>query len=415
MLQIIPKKNLSFSVRFRNRRTSVNYGLVIFLVIASLTTWFLTEYTIYGMNTMNLMAGGWVNKIKPMRQAQTLSPYPKSSVITGVSWDFASHKELAPGSDIWFPAWASDGNLYALWGDGGGFGGTSDECRIDGMGIGRIEGNYDNYVAYDYMARTDSVCTAFCADYGGDLKSMWAFGMVSVGGTFYMYPSNANMGSTPYYSTDLGCTWKIGAWSFGSSHTDTFPYPVPLQMGQDNTAAKDNYLYVYSPEAASPWDVTRSRIYLARVTADHVAIMTESQYEFYSGSAGGGDPASWTSTKANRTAVFQWTNNVGSFISVSYSADLDRYFLTFNRCSRCSGAQFAIFESRNPWGPWYEVAVYSDWGNFGETPFYHFVPKWWRNNSKDFTLIFSGRANDSWNTVNGSFILTTPACADVDD
>src|SRR5579871_4215405 len=55
--------------------------------------------------------------------AATTPPYPRSTVITGVSWDLSAVPSLrkAVGSDIWPTAWAADGNLYGAWGDGGGF------------------------------------------------------------------------------------------------------------------------------------------------------------------------------------------------------------------------------------------------------------------------------------------------------
>src|SRR5882757_4828558 len=51
------------------------------------------------------------------------APYPASQIITSMTWDCSTVTGLrkASGSDIWPLTWASDGNLYGAWGDGGGF------------------------------------------------------------------------------------------------------------------------------------------------------------------------------------------------------------------------------------------------------------------------------------------------------
>src|ERR1700757_3222325 len=54
--------------------------------------------------------------------AQSTPPYPASSVIQDITWDFANLIRQAQGSDLWPNTWASDNNVYAGWGDGGGFG-----------------------------------------------------------------------------------------------------------------------------------------------------------------------------------------------------------------------------------------------------------------------------------------------------
>src|SRR4051795_9757953 len=50
--------------------------------------------------------------------ARADSPYPDSTVITGVDWDRSSYRSAGEGGDIWATASASDGKVYAAWGDG---------------------------------------------------------------------------------------------------------------------------------------------------------------------------------------------------------------------------------------------------------------------------------------------------------
>src|SRR6185437_11822881 len=53
------------------------------------------------------------------------NPYPQSLILAGISWNEASKQRYAADSDLWDSAWASDGNIYAGWGDGKGFSGRS--------------------------------------------------------------------------------------------------------------------------------------------------------------------------------------------------------------------------------------------------------------------------------------------------
>ena len=42
-----------------------------------------------------------------------------------MSFHWASHKRLAPGSDNWPMTWSANGHHYTAFGDGGGFGATT--------------------------------------------------------------------------------------------------------------------------------------------------------------------------------------------------------------------------------------------------------------------------------------------------
>ena len=67
-----------------------------------------------------------------------------SGTITGVTFDWASHRREAPGSDNWPLTWADDDHQYAVWGDGGGFKGDDADGRAS-FGMARIEGTHDAY------------------------------------------------------------------------------------------------------------------------------------------------------------------------------------------------------------------------------------------------------------------------------
>src|SRR5688572_15028685 len=65
-------------------------------------------------------------------------------VITGVTFDEETHRRLAYGSDNWPLTWSDDDHQYAMWGDGGGFGGSDAKGRVS-FGVARIEGDHDTY------------------------------------------------------------------------------------------------------------------------------------------------------------------------------------------------------------------------------------------------------------------------------
>src|ERR671914_1421289 len=66
------------------------------------------------------LAGAPLASVGPASaQATATSPYPPSSAITGIAFDWSTHTRLAPGSDNWPITWADDDHQYTAWGDGG--------------------------------------------------------------------------------------------------------------------------------------------------------------------------------------------------------------------------------------------------------------------------------------------------------
>src|SRR5215471_5155223 len=67
------------------------------------------------------------------------APYPPSEVFQSITWHWETYKTAALGSDLWPVTWGADDQLYAAWGDGGGFGGSDTDGRV-ALGFARIEG-----------------------------------------------------------------------------------------------------------------------------------------------------------------------------------------------------------------------------------------------------------------------------------
>lgn len=334
---------------------------------------------------------------EPQDATPAAAPYPPSSQITGITFDWNSHIELAPGSDNWPVTWADDGHQYTSWGDGGGFGGTNRSGRVS-LGVARIEGPTENYSGYNVWGGQDAENSA---QFGGK-----SYGIISVDGVLYMWVSpgsdDTNYTETRIaWSDDHGATWTRVDWSFTDS--DQLVLPTFLQFGKDYAGARDEYVYSYAIRLKddSGLKVQKpGRIDLMRVHVDN--LLDRDTYEFFTGLDGTGNPT-WTAEVSDRQPVFEDPEGVGWNASVSYNAGLDRYLLATEHTESFSG-NLGVFDAPEPWGPWTTVTYESNWGGFGSTFFWNFSNKWLSADGKQFTIIFTGTGqNDSWNTVRGHF------------
>ena len=332
-------------------------------------------------------------------EATSLSPYPASSVFSGVTFRSGTHRREAPGADNWPITWASDGNQYAHWGDGNGWDGR--DASQSGNGVNRISGEKGNYTGTDRYASGRTGCGDLCGK---------SYGILALGSTLYMWLSpNSNTNNwnraTLYKSLDWGASWRSTAVEFTQS--DGLGVPFFLQAGQDYRAAEDGYLYIYFTEIQDGlWEVQKPGQHaLARVRPADVE--NEAAYEFWTGQRGGGGTPAWGSLSA-RTPVFEDPNGVMRS-SIIYLPQLHRYVLITNHTARNQG-NIAMFDAPHPWGPWSTFLYESGWPQGGEVPvntfYWNISPKWLSNGDRDFVLVFTGKeANDAWNSVEGSFSL----------
>ncbi len=329
-------------------------------------------------------------------------PYPPSSVISGVSFDFSTHVRKAPGSDNWPLTWAADDHQYTSWGDGGGFSGTSTACRVS-LGFGRLEGAARGFVGHDLWG--DPSCADHPAQFGGKTRTVaaidgalyfWGSPGSDVTGLDYqrLYKSTNNAGSF----TNTGVEW-----TFADHRIGLFAI---LQFAKDYQGARDAYVYIYAARIqAYLWATQKpGEIYLIRVPKTQIA--DQSQYQFFKGKDGGGNPL-W-GAYAERQPVFADPNGVMRSSAI-YNSGLGRYLLVTNHTSNNSG-NIAIFDAPEPWGPWTTVLYATGWPSGGEVSrnvfFANFSPKWWSGGGRNFVFVFTGKdTNDSFNSVEGVFQL----------
>ena len=65
------------------------------------------------------------------------APYCRSPYIESLTFDWTNGYTEADGSDLWPVTWGADGNVYAFFGDGGGFGGDNRRGRVS-FGVAKM-------------------------------------------------------------------------------------------------------------------------------------------------------------------------------------------------------------------------------------------------------------------------------------
>ena len=356
-------------------------------------------------------------------------PYPQSAAIAGFELDWSTHKRFAPGSDNFQLTWAADGNLYGAWGDGGGFGGTNSQGRV-GFGIARIVGNADDYRGYNVWGGQNPENQATF-----DGKS---WGMLSVESVLYQWVVPDHPEGKSYrnhyeyielaHSLDFGATWTKADWRFNQS--DDLTIPTFLNCGKDYRDVPKrfgDYAYTYfihpqsheiehqGPNGIGLIVHKPGILYLARVPVDQIA-HSKNRYEFFAGIDAHGQPT-WGSLSEKRP-VFEDRNGVGWCLSASYNPRFDRVIMATQHGKNASGL-LGFFDAPNPWGPWTTIEYAQPDKPFGSVRpgsdlawknnvFFAAFPTKWLDGERfvlNFTGAGRGKDNDSFNTVEGRFIV----------
>jgi hypothetical protein len=333
-------------------------------------------------------------------------PYPNSSVIERINWDFDLLNSilnfilgLAPGSDLWPVTWGADGNIYTSWGDGGGFGGTNSDGRVS-LGFARISGNPQNFTTKNIWGGKNAENPA---QFTGKTASI-----ISVDGVLYSWLNTQNRTSGPDYklmwSTDNGDHWSRSSWSMNSG---SFALATFLNFGRDYQGSRDNYVYSYGGK----WGNT-SRVYLARVLKQNLTNINA--YEYVSGFNSSGNPV-WSSNSSSRVPIFadSQANGFNSSLLASpiFNPHLNRYLLTI---PHGDAGQWGVFDAPEPWGPWTTVDYYNNWGGYSsfssEPLVYSFSTKWMSSNGLEIWMTYSGAGGnlDAFRLIKGTLVLKDP-------
>jgi len=306
------------------------------------------------------------------------APYLPSRAITRIDWaPRGTIVRKAKGSDNWPLTWADDDHLYTAYGDGNGFEPFVPEKL--GLGIARVEGRPENFTGVNIRAPS-----AENSRQGKEGKK--ASGMLMVDGVLFMWVRNAGNAQLTW-SADHGKTWEWADWKF----TTGFGCPTFLNFGKNYARARDEFVYVYSPDADRAYQPA-DRMVLARVPKGK--IKERGAYEFFKG-LGPDDRPIWTKAVAERGAVFTHKGRCYR-CGISYNAGLKRYLWVQilpgtggkKADTRFEGG-FAVYDAPEPWGPWTTVFYTAKWDvGPGETAC--FPTKWMSADGKTLHLVFSG-------------------------
>ena len=205
----------------------------------------------------------------------------------------------------------------------------------------------------------------------------------------------------------------------GEPHKERIAYPFSyfsfVQCGKDNSAAQDDYIYIYSPEGAHS-----NRLMLARAPKKQLGLRTA--WEYFTGYVD--NQHQWSSDIEERKPahVFPKKNQDGHYFgwyswlpSVVWNDGLQLYIMAnggtyggygmsdsdedyFDRWMHTKTGSLGFWYSEHPAGPWHQF-FYSDYwtadnpGNLTYQP--ELSPKWISASGKELVLVWSDAMKNS--------------------
>ena len=323
------------------------------------------------MQGPNYMAAIEQHLLNPLMAALSAPPYPHSPKIRCVT--FAPPAEVirkAVGSDNWPITWGDDDALYTAYGDGWGF-----RPRVDrklSLGFAKVLGVPPNFRGVNIRSSTGERT-------GDGPSGPKASGLLMARRVLYMLVRNV-ANSQLVLSPDHGRTWH---WLF--KFTESFGCPTFLQFGPNYSGARDDYIYIYSPDGPSAYE-SYDAVVLARVHIDEAPY--REAYQFFAGLKDG-RPV-WSDDITKRRPVFEYPRHCGR-IEVVWCAPLKRYLmlLAFNH-----RGGWGIFDAPQPWGPW-TTAFFTPRWDMGDTHSYRLPTKWISPDGRRAWLVFSGLSSNT--------------------
>lgn len=332
-------------------------------------------------------------------------PYCRSHDIESMTFDWANAYTDPNGSDLWPVTWGKDGNVYAFFGDGGGFGGDNHRGRVS-FGIAMLTAPPPLSAA-----TAKNVYGGFEAEYPSTLDGK-AGSIIAVGSDFYTigglwtasevagrkgHRSGAPKRNQLGYSRGNAHSWQAASWTFCSPDSPPGGFCAGgfINYGPGNRGAPGGYVYLYGvanspdywagddgPEVAAELgqtsvapDATTSEsvayTYLARVSKRHV--LQRDAYEFFAGLDQRGRPR-WTHDESQKQSVFTDHNpsQASTLGGASYIPGLRRYIAS------AQGpyiGQTSFYDAPQPWGPWTTISYNNidpqtgagGWANLGKS------------------------------------------------
>lgn len=370
-----------------------------------------------------------------------------SNIPISVKFKLDTVKRIGYRGDNWCITWAIDGSQIISMDDGNWL--SQNQSMDDESWLANGEPYYHNYL-YRIIGDADNFTREEISGYPQFFwqgQGWFGYGICSVNGIIYSLVSKTPSdrwdgpfrGIKMLKSSDNGKYWyrvnrkgrerllepadeareevnheemffleEFGITKHGKTACP-FSFCSFVQNGQDNIAAKDDYVYIYSPEGAQT-----NQLCLAR--ANRNTIEKRDTWEYFSGWEG--NKPNWTKDIMSRNAVhvFPEKNLHGEYFgwyswlpSVVWNPGLNLYIMAnggtyagdslsnspedyYNRWMHTKTGSLGFWYSENPYGPWKQFYYTDYWTVDDENNLTYqpkLSPKWISEDGKKMVLIWS--------------------------
>lgn len=369
-------------------------------------------------------------------------------------------KRLGGRGDNWCITWAKDDSQIT--------------SLCDGNWLNNPEGGWRNHL-FRIVGEADTFQREDISNYPNlsDTISYFGYGVVSVDGNIYSAASKTPglawsgpfLGVKLLKSPDNGQTWyrvdrngnelqlevndsmrnivndaeMFSLEEYGLPHNEQMAYPFSyfdfVQCGKDNSAAKDEYIYIYAPEGALAHKLT-----MARVHKDSIGV--RSKWQYFTNYNANNQPQ-WTGNIEERGYAYEfpqkntkdqyfgwyswlpsvvWNEGLGLYIMVNGGTYAGRTLTNSDEDYYCNdmheeSGSLGFWYSEKPYGPWEQFYYTEYWitdeNNLNYQP--KLSPKWISEDGTKMTLIWSDAKEDEngdthsinylWNQMEISIVL----------
>lgn len=324
------------------------------------------------------------------------APYPRSKVVTGISWDASTYRFGGVGGDLWATTSGADGKVYTTWGDGT----VACPVRVS-FGVASVAGGPGT-----------TLVRAGCGTAGDKADKLISLLAVdsNLYAIAYLQLLKGASATAVWRSADRGATWRRPSWTFPQSELSPAAF---ANFGPGYAGARDTFVYVIAQRASEP-----TALYMARAPKDRLQV--KEAYEYLTGPVAS---PGWSQSPAAATPVFVDPNGVDT-PDLVYDAGIGRFLLTAAHGREGSdGGRVGVFEGPEPWGPWWTIDYRDGWlgikpagsSQLGQ----RFPSVWMADGGRTLWSVFScwsrtkkttgveacGKYNDRYNLMKASLTL----------